>query len=334
MKRSIALSILLTGITVTGNPGAAVPVAVDGVSSNPFAGKSGPGLVEAISRECRDATFTGIPQLSYTFHDPFSGREVVVTDGQLPEGYVAGSIAPSGWWSASDELYRTMQNDLNNFWPMTTGCHDAKAMRVPGVVAEVTAAFDGWCVGRGELNGTMVDFYEPPVAMRGRIARTIFYMAAVYHTCALEAEGFMMLSERYPYLTPYAVRLLGQWAREQEPDEAEIAWAEYVGRLQGPVNPFVSNPELADYIWGDKSGQVYGPEGRPVPLHSTYSMGRDRIYLTSPLIPSDAKWSIDGMPAMADSYDPRDLGTGDHHLTYTSASTGQSGVLMIKIIPE
>lgn len=334
MKRSIALSILLTGITVTGNPGAAMPVAFDGALTNALAGKSGAGLVEAISRECRPAISPDINDVTYTFHDPFSGKKIVMTGGQLPAGYVAGSIVPPGWWSTTDELRDAIEKDLNNFWPMTLACHDAKAMRVPGVVTDVTVAFDSWCAGRGELNGSTVDLYEPPVAMRGRIARTFFYMAAVYHACGLEAEGFMMLSERYPYLTPYAVRLLGQWAREQAPDDAEIAWAQYVGRLQGSVNPFVSNPELADYIWGDKSGQAYGPEGSPVPLHSTYSMKGDRIYLTSPLIPADAKWSINGMPAMADSYDPRDLGAGEHHLAYTSASTGQSGVLMIKVISE
>lgn len=331
MKRSIALSILLAGITVTGNPGAVVPVAVDINATSPFAGKSGQGLVEAISRECYPATFPGSKVITYDFHDPFSGTDVSVENGLLPSGYVAGYIVPYEWWYVRDELYGDIKSDLNNFLPLTSADSKAKSTRVPGVVTDVTATFTNWSIGRGELNGSMVDFFEPPYSMRGRIARTFFYMAAVYHACGLEADGFMMFSEEYPYLKPYAVRLLCQWSREQQPDHAEVAWAEYVGKLQGTVNPFVSDPELAEYIWGDKSGEVYAPEGAPVPLHSTYRMAGDRIYLTSPRVPDDAVWTIDGVQAMSDSYDPRDLGVGEHHLTYTSAATGESGRLMIKI---
>ena len=71
-----------------------------------------------------------------------------------------------------------------------------------------------------------------------------------------------------------------------------------------------------------------------MPLHSTYTMGDDRIYLISPHVPADAVWSIDGTPAMSDSYTPAELGVGEHHLTYTSKSTGSSGRLMIKIVSK
>lgn len=322
---------MLAGISATGLPGAEVPGAYKGVG--PYAGKSGAGLVAAIRREARLSRLVSKDEVTYSFHDPFEGAEVSVVQGRMPAGYEAGEIVPSGWWE-DDDYADTLRRDLNNFIPLTADAAKALATRRPGVLTEVTVAYTHWSVGRAEIYGSMTDLYAPPEAMRGRIARAYFYMAARYHCDVMAAEGYMMMSSEYPYLTRYAVDLLCVWAREQAPDDDEIAWAEYVSGLQGGGNPFVTEPALAEYIWGDKAGEVYAVEGEPVPLHSTYRMDVDRIYLLSPHVPQDAVWMIDGLPAMSDSYNPRDLGLGEHHITYTSASTGSSGKVMIKIVSE
>lgn len=331
MKRSIALSILLAGISVTVSTRAEMPDAYN--SLNPYAGKSGNGLVAAIRRTARPSRLVTLEQMSYSFYDPFEGCVVEMSAGHLPSGYLTGSIVPAAWW---DDKTRadSVGGDLHNFIPLTPSAAKALADRRPGVLSEVTEDYGRWSVGRAEIYGTMTDLYEPPRELRGRLARTYFYIAAMYHTDMLKAEGYMMLRPDYPYLTPYSTGLLCEWARDCEPDEAEKEWDNYVTRMQGCGNPFVSYPSLADYIWGDKAGETYAEEGEPVPLHSTYRMDTDRIYLMSPHVPADARWTIDGTPAMSDSYDPRQLGLGDHHLVYTSASTGRSGRVMIKIVEK
>lgn len=332
MKRAIALSILLAGISATGIPRAEVPDVYSG-GVNPLAGKSGDGLLSAIRREARPSRLVSQNEVTYTFFDPFEGTDVPVVRGGMPAGYSAGQFVPPLWWD-SKAYADTLSRDLNNFIPLTSEPKKALADRRPGVLSEVTTAFAHWSIGRAKVYGEDTDLYSPPVSMRGRIARAYFYAAACYHCDYMKAEGYMMMNTEYPYLTRYAMDLLCAWAREQAPDAAEIAWEEYVSSVQGGGNPFVTEPALAEYVWGDRSGEVYAVEGEPVPLHSVYSMDDDRIYLLSPHVPQDAVWSIDGVPAMADSYNPRDLGLGEHHLTYTSASSGCSGRLMIKIVSK
>jgi len=332
VKRSIALSILLAGISATVLSRAEMPDAYKDSGVNHYAGKSGRGLVETIRRESRPARLVTTGDVTFTFSDPFEGAEVSVVKGVMPQGYDVGHIVPPKWWidiAGCDTLAR----DLHNFLPLTSAPRVALASRRPGEPTEITSSFAHWSEGRAEIYGTMTDLYAPPVSMRGRIARTYFYAAALYHTDILTTEGYMMMQPEYPYLTPYAKGLLCEWAR-QAPDADELAWAEYAAKMQGGGNPFVTEPELAEYIWGDKAGETYTVEGEPVPLHSTYTMGDDRIYLISPHVPADAVWSIDGMPAMSDSYSSEELGVGEHHLTYASKSTGSSGRLMIKIVSK
>lgn len=145
----------------------------------------------------------------------------------------------------------------------------------------------------------------------------------------------MMMSGRYPYLLDDASGMLVDWARQYPVDDAEREWAEYAARAQGGCNPFVAIEDLYEYIWGEKSGEVYSVAGERVPLHSVYSLtGGARIELYSPHVPEDAVWSIDGIAAESGSYAPADLGAGEHSLTYTSASTGERGCVMIKIVND
>lgn len=298
-----------------------------------LAGKSGKGLVASIRRASRPSQLVNLNDVAYTLYDPFEGMQVRIDYGHMPAGYEPGHMVPSWWWE--DGLRAdTLNRDLHNFLPLMSHAAKALSERRPGEISEVTADYTRWSVGWSEVYGTKTDLYAPPVDMRGRIARAYFYVATLYHDEQLRAEGYMMMKPDYPYLTPYAINLLCKWNREQAPDDNEQAWDAYVAGMQGAGNPFVTAPELAEYIWGDKAGEVYAVEGEAVPLHSTYRIGRDRVYLFSPHVPEDAVWSIDGVQAMSGDYDSRDLGIGAHHLTYTSASTGRNGRVLINIVEE
>ena len=240
MKRSIALSILLAGISVTGLPRAEMPDAyMRGSESSPFAGKSGAGLVAAIRQKSGPTRLVGRGEITFVFHDPFEGVDVYVERGAMPDGYEAGRIVPPVWWE--EAMYvDAVGRDLHNFIPLTSAAAKALAQRRPGEVSVITTDFTRWSVGWSEIYGTKTDLYAPPAGMRGRIARAYFYVAALYHHDMMQAEGYMMMKPDYPYLTPYAVNLLCRWNREQAPDENEKAWNDYAARMQGAANPFVN----------------------------------------------------------------------------------------------
>ena len=327
--RVIALSAIITGISATDTPRAEVPVALQTALS----GKSGEGLAAALRRECRPPALADNGNISYTLYDPFTGNEVSIVDGEYPPDYAAATLVPVDWWLASDEYGDTLRNDLNNFIPLTIETLHARRDKIPATLAEVTGQYDRWAIGRALRYGTKVDAYAPPSEMRGRLARAFFYMAVMYPNSLFKPTAYMMLSGSYPYLLADASAMLVGWARQYPADDAEREWAEYAAGVQGGCNPFTVIDDLYEYIWGDRSGEVYSVAGERVPLHSTYGLtAGERVELYSPHVPADAVWSIDGIVAESSSYDPADLGVGEHNLTYASASTGEKGRVMIKIV--
>ena len=321
---------MLTGISATDTPRAEVPVAL----SERLAGKSGEGLAAAIRKECGPSRLINPSCITYTFHDPFTGSEVSLANGSFPSGYVNGTIVPSEWWSNSDLYGDMLCYDLNNYLPQTIEVLHARGDMIPVIeLDEVKERYDRWSIGLAWRSGSLVDAYAPPEEMRGRLARAFFYMSMMYPAKVYSPVAYMMMSGTYPYLRADAATMLAGWSEQYPPDEDEVRWAQYAAGMQGGCNPFVELPDLYEYIWGDSAGLVYGADGERVPLHSTYSLADgDRIDLYSPHVPDDAEWSIDGERAWNSSYEARDLGTGEHTLTYISPSTREEGRVLIRII--
>lgn len=322
---------LLTGISAPDIVRGEVPVGVSDAPSSDLNGKSGPGLASAIRKAYGISTLSSVKDVTYSLDDPFTGTVVSIEAGQLPAGYVFGEIVPSVWWSEGRGYGDTIAADLNNFIPLTVDVKRLKSDYMPGEVTKPHYSDSYWSVGTGILYGIATDFYAPPEAMRGRLARTFLYMAVMYPQDSFTVRGFSMMNPSYPYLQAYGVDLFTRWASDYPPSPEEVAWSAYVSSLQGGGNPFVTNPGLAEYIWGTKDGEIYDDGSSPLPLRSTYHIGGGRVNLTSPHIPADAVWRIDGRPASSSSYAPGELGIGDHNLEYTSPSTGETGRVMIKI---
>ena len=60
--------------------------------------------------------------------------------------------------------------------------------------------------------------------------------------------------------------MLLEWARQDPVDQKEIDRNDAVYRIQGNRNPFVDDPMLMEYIWGNRQGQKYSadhPTGDP-----------------------------------------------------------------------
>lgn len=95
--------------------------------------------------------------------------------------------------------------------------------------------------------------WEPPVAQRGEIARSLFYMAIRYEG-GVAGEPDLELVEDVARISASGTVMgrlstLLHWNREDPPDDAERARDAAVQRIQGNRNPFVANPGLANSIW-------------------------------------------------------------------------------------
>ena len=322
MRRLVSL-ILLSGISASVCSDAGVP----------FNGKSGQALLESVASASRPSGEADMSALTYTVTDRFSGREVSVSAGRLPDGYVWSSFVPVEWWTNAPAAFEgDVTSDIFNLLPLEADAARARGDLPPGTVTAPVFSNAFWSAGRGEIYGVLTDIYSPPVELRGELARAYFYMAVVHHADVWTPRAYMMFtSEPFPGLSAYAIPLLMAWHRAAPPSAAEMERNMLAERLQGNRNPFVDYPELAEHVWGDRQGDKFVIAGEPQPLRSVYKLDTDVIDLVSPWIPADAVWCIDGQVVSAASVAASDLGPGNHRLTYHSPSTREEGFVMIKI---
>ncbi len=90
-------------------------------------------------------------------------------------------------------------------------------------------------------------FYEPPLSAKGDIARSLFYMAVRYDALSLGtgAQSGQTIGDLNAFL---------QWNKLDKPDDFEMRRNNVIYTWQNNRNPFIDNPNLADYIYGDKQG--------------------------------------------------------------------------------
>ncbi|MDE5903050.1 MAG: endonuclease, partial [Muribaculaceae bacterium] len=100
--------------------------------------------------------------------------------------------------------------------------------------------------------------FEPADEYKGDFARGFFYMATVYDDISWAAQyDWMFTKSSYPTLQPWAYEMLLQWGRLDPVSQKEILRNDAVEISQGNRNPFVDFPELAEYIWGTRTSEVF-----------------------------------------------------------------------------
>ena len=109
------------------------------------------------------------------------------------------------------------------------------------------------------MSGTTV--YQPDDRYQGDIARIYFYMATCYRDKDFtKAEGgrtMFTYEGNIANLTGYSVNLLLKWHRNDPVSYKEIARNDSVYKVQHNRNPFVDYPELAEYIWGNRTSTAF-----------------------------------------------------------------------------
>ena len=239
-------------------------------------GKSGEALKDAIQKIIRNHT-----KLSYnSMWSHFPSTDVIPgtsrvwdmysdnayyfnNSGRAVSGMNIEHSFPKSWWGGSQvEAY----TDLNHLYPSDGKANTAKNNFPLGEVS--TANFDngvskvGYPVaGQG---GGCKYVYEPADEYKGDFARTYFYMATCYQDYTFKYT-YMVNNSSYLTLNTWAYEMLLKWSREDPVSDKEIKRNEAVFKAQNNRNPFIDNPDLAEYIWGNKKGKVYNPGSTPDP---------------------------------------------------------------------
>ncbi|MBD5250598.1 MAG: ribonuclease [Barnesiella sp.] len=171
---------------------------------------------------------------------------------------------PKSWWGGNTDIPAYI--DLNHLYPSEAAANQAKSNYPLGVVAN--ASFDNGLVKVGSpvsgQGGGASKVFEPADEYKGDFARTYFYMATCYQNLTWKYT-FMVQSDLYPTLTPWAMNLLLEWAEKDPVSEKEVMRNEHVYMYQNNRNPFIDFPELANHIWGNRKTEPFKVDETPQP---------------------------------------------------------------------
>lgn len=187
---------------------------------------------------------------------------------------------PKSWWGGSTTVQA--YTDLNHLYPSEKAANQAKNNYPLGTVG--TATFDngitkvGYALGQ---SGGASKVFEPADEYKGDFARTFFYMATCYAGHLTWKYTYMVNNNLYPTLTQWAIDLLLKWHRDDPVSQKEIDRNDAIYKIQNNRNPFIDFPALAEYIWGNKKGQIFStslptpPAGEPVLITPIQDMALD-----------------------------------------------------------
>lgn len=240
------------------------------------------------------------------FWDMYSDEIYLIHEGQTgKQAFSANKMqrehsVPKSWWKDSnkDVEYTPCYSDLWNLFPSDGSANNAKSNYPFGVVSE--ASFDNGVTKVGkptaETGGKAIKVFEPDDRYKGDFARSIFYVVTVYD--AIEwGPGYdqygnpsntMIEKNSYPTLTSWAIDMLLEWSRQDPVSEKEINRNDAVESCQGNRNPYVDFPDLAEYVWGNMTEEVFYLDGNGVEDINT-----DNIY-------EIGRYSLDGVKRDAD----------------------------------
>lgn len=166
---------------------------------------------------------------------------------------------PKSWWKKNGDVeYTPAYSDMWNLFPSDGPANQAKLNYPLGLcksttfnngVSKVGPAQTGYGGGSGNV-------FEPADKYKGDFARSFFYMAMVYDDLPW-VVNYMYRQNSWPTLQPWAYEMLLQWSRADKVSQKEIDRNDEVEKSQGNRNPFVDFPELAEYIWGTRTNEVF-----------------------------------------------------------------------------
>lgn len=266
MKKIILSSlVLLSALAVSGEIPAGYYSGLEGKtkSSLKLAAKQAAKKHTAISYgdatwDAFESTDTRMVGNDLCWWDMYSANNVKVANGH-PNMNVEHGVANSWWGGSKIEAYK----DLFHLNPSDAAANNRKSNFPLGIVKTQTYTNGVTTVGKpsgGDCGGAP-NVFEPHDMYKGDFARAYFYMFTIYDdiswSVSQDDRNFMFDGSSYPSLRPWAYEMLLQWAKEDPVSQKEIDRNEAIYKVQGNRNPFIDFPELAEYIWGDKTSTAF-----------------------------------------------------------------------------
>lgn len=169
---------------------------------------------------------------------------------------------PKSWWKWNNDVeYTPAYSDMWNLYPSDGDANMAKSNYPLGIISG-TPDYDNGCTRVGTpkfgYGGGAGKVFEPADEYKGDFARGFFYMATVYDDIYWQPQYNWMFSRNsYPTLGQWAYEMLLEWSREDPVSQKEILRNDAVEKAQGNRNPFVDFPELAEFIWGKRTNEIF-----------------------------------------------------------------------------
>lgn len=194
---------------------------------------------------------------SYIDADPDNPKNVILFYLQKPRdaslyGIGGDFINREHVWAKSHGNFsgiRPMDSDVHNLHPADASVNEARGnkdfdnVQPSGILYYETT--DCW----------FTDYaWEPGPAVKGQVARILFYMATRY--VGDDGEINLELVDKIntsPLPEHGKLSTLIQWNNQYPPSDFERRRNERVFEIQQNRNPFVDNPEFANLIWNGKS---------------------------------------------------------------------------------
>ena len=170
-------------------------------------------------------------------------------------------IWANSWWG------HTVNNaycDLFNLYPADGEANGRKNNNPIGVV-DRNVSYDNGVTRVGKSTSywadSLITVWEPADQWKGDFARTYFYMATAYQHMTDEwqtSDGLLTVDPTsWRTMRPWVYQLMLDWAADDPVDSIEIRRNKAIFQIQGNRNPYVDCPQLADYVWGNQSGQLF-----------------------------------------------------------------------------
>ena len=189
----------------------------------------------------------------------------------IPKSWFGGSTS-SG--TPGTDLFHVVPTDgyVNNmrsafaFGEVSSATYTSNSGCKKGTAKSITISNTILATSGSSTQSCSATVFEPMDEYKGDFARGYFGSMVMwangdYQTFTTD-EGATMFNTAYDAahyygLTAYGVALLMKWHREDPVSQKEIDRNNGIQNQQGNRNPFIDYPCLAEYLWGNKTGETF-----------------------------------------------------------------------------
>ena len=181
---------------------------------------------------------------------------------------------PNSWWGGDDT--DSAYTDLHHMFPVD-GFVNSKRGNNPFGDCRSGTTYGTGILGPCATSGYSGTVFEVADEYKGDFARVYFYFATRYMPRIGDftsgTGNVVFTSSSYLGLTTWAIKQLLEWHRNDPVSTLETTRNDAVYSIQRNRNPFVDNPELVEYIWGNKKGYTWPDGGTSTPALTSPSNG-------------------------------------------------------------